>query len=83
MDKEKFLHEFMDHFQKNVPPALSGFAQLCKEQLRQSVAAVLRKMDVVSREEFDIQVLLLRKSRERLESIEKQLATYKEGQESK
>lgn len=57
-----------------VPPGLSAF----KDDLEQNFKAVLQsgltKLDLVTRQEFDIQSAVLRRSRERLEELERRLA---------
>ena len=81
MSTEKLVHDFVNRFQENVPPALSGLAKLCKEQIRQSAAAVFKRMDLVSREEFDTQVLLLRKAQDNLALLEEELKKSRRGGE--
>ena len=50
--------------------------------LKSNIHALLRgaltKMELVSREEFDIQTEVLRKTREKLENLEKKLAQLEE-----
>jgi len=57
-----------------VPPGLSAL----KDDLEQNFKAVLQsgltKLDLVTRQEFDIQSAVLRRSRERLEELERRLA---------
>ena len=57
-----------------VPPGLAAL----KNDLRQNFKAVLQsgltKLDLVSRQEFDIQGGVLRRSRERLEELEARIA---------
>ena len=43
-------------------------------QVKALVAASLRKLDVVPREEFDVQAAVLQRTREKLDALEKQLA---------
>ena len=79
MDSQNFLHAFMEAFQKNIPPVLSGLGDVLKDHVRSSMESVLHKMDVVSREEFDSQVLLLRRSREKLDMLEKKISQLQEN----
>jgi len=62
-----------------VPPGLSAL----KDDLEQNFKAVLQsgltKLDLVTRQEFDIQSAVLRRSRERLEELEKRLAALEQG----
>jgi BMFP domain-containing protein YqiC len=67
---EKIINEFMDAFQKNVPPALCEVKEVVNEHARLVCESVVRKMDLVSREEFDAQVLLLRRAQENLRVLQ-------------
>ena len=70
---EKLLNEFMDEFQKNIPPALYEFKEMINEHVKSTAETIISKMDLVSREEFDTQLLLLRRSREKLADLEKKM----------
>ena len=63
-----------------VPPGLTAL----KNDLEQNFKAVLQgglaKLDLVTRQEFDIQAGVLRRSRERLEELEQRLAALEKGQ---
>lgn len=62
-----------------VPPGLTAL----KNDLEQNFKAVLQgglaKLDLVTRQEFDIQAGVLRRSRERLEELERRLAALEQG----
>ena len=70
----KSLDELARKLAEAVPP---GLAALCND-LEQNFKAVLQgglaKLDLVTRQEFDIQSAVLRRSRERLEELEKRIA---------
>ena len=76
MVNKDFVHSFVESFLENVPPALSEFKDVIAEHTRQTCESVLNEMGVVSREEFDTQVLMLRKAREKLDRLEKILEKY-------
>jgi BMFP domain-containing protein YqiC len=61
-----------------VPPGLTAL----KNDLEQNFKAVLQgglaKLDLVTRQEFDIQAGVLRRSRERLEELEQRLAALEQ-----
>ena len=69
MDKA-FIQAFVESFVENVPPALSGCQDIVREHVRQPAEAALDSMGVVSREEFDVQVMMLKKAREKLDKLE-------------
>lgn len=57
--------------------APSGFQLLqddLRRNLRSSLEAALSKLDLVTREEFEVQAAVLARTRQKLESIEQQLA---------
>lgn len=62
-----------------VPPGLTAL----KNDLEQNFKAVLQgglaKLDLVTRQEFDIQAGVLRRSRERLEELERRIAALEKG----
>lgn len=53
-------------------PSLEGLSP--KRELQAALQAALRKMDLVTREEFDAQAAVLQRTRLRLEALEQQLA---------
>ncbi len=54
------------------------FEQDVKENIYHLVESILRKMDIVTREEFDAQQQVLRHTRERLETLEEKVAALEE-----
>jgi BMFP domain-containing protein YqiC len=76
----KSLDELARKLADSVPPGLTAL----KKDLEQNFKAVLQgglaKLDLVTRQEFDIQAGVLRRSRERLEELEKRLAALEQGQ---
>lgn len=76
---EKIINAFMDEFQKNIPPALFELKEVIAAHVRSTAETVIHKMDLVTREEFDTQLLVLRRSREKLEAIEKKVIQLTEA----
>lgn len=56
-----------------LPPGLSTLPEDIKKNLRQTLHNTLSKMELVTREEFDIQTKVLARTREKLERLEKTL----------
>lgn len=52
----------------------STFSQDVEKNLRALLQSQLKKLDMVSREEFEAQVEVLRRSREKIDALERQLA---------
>ena len=72
MDKKKFIDNLVDKIQsitKNSP------LKEVKNNLRSVIQSKLDEFNLVSREEFEVQKEVLRKTREKLEDLEKKLKT--------
>ena len=67
-----------DDLAKKITGLLPGNIQQVQQDLESSIKALLQssltKMNLVSREEFDVQSALLARTREKLDQMEKQLA---------
>jgi hypothetical protein len=74
----KSLDELARKLADAVPPGLTAL----KNDLEQNFKAVLQgglaKLDLVTRQEFDIQAAVLQRSRERLEALEKRIAALEQ-----
>ena len=57
-----------------IPPGLKEFEAEAKKQFKGVLESGLSKMDLVTREEFDIQVKVLAKTREKIDQLEQRLA---------
>lgn len=70
--------EILDELSKKLASALpEGVATLqddLEKNIRSALGGIMQKMNLVSREEFDVQQKVLARTREKLESLEKQLA---------
>jgi BMFP domain-containing protein YqiC len=73
----------LDELARKLAEAVSPGLSALKDDLEQNFKAVLQsgltKLDLVTRQEFDIQSAVLRRSRERLEELEKRLAALEQG----
>jgi hypothetical protein len=65
------VERVLDSLRRAVP---GGLAQELEKNLRAALTAALAKLDLVSREELDVQSAVLARTRARLESLEKQVA---------
>jgi len=73
--------EMAKQFVDSLPPGVKAFQQEVENRLRQFLQQSFSKMDLVTREEFDIQTQVLAKTRAKLtqleetvEALEKQLS---------
>lgn len=68
----------IDELTKRLSGALPPGASVLKEDMEKNIRSVLHaafsKMDLVTREEFEVQAQVLQRSRQKLEVLEKQLA---------
>lgn len=54
-----------------------------EKNLKAAISAGLSKMELVTREEYDVQVALLQRTREKLETLERKLADLEEQLQGK
>ena len=62
-----------------VPPGLAQAREDLHANFKDILAQGLRRLDLVTREEFDVQSQVLARTRERLELLEKRLADFESG----
>ncbi len=53
-----------------------------RDALRPLLEATLARMDLVTREEFDAQAMVLRRTREKLETLERELRALEQEQDA-
>ncbi len=70
----KSLNEFALQFSQTLPPLFHDVKSEFEEQFRVGLALALQKLDLVTRQEFDIQVEVLAKTRNKLEKLEQKVA---------
>jgi hypothetical protein len=75
---EKSLEDLARKLAESVPEGLRSI----QKDLEKNFASVLRgglgKLDLVTREEFEVQEAVLARTREKLEALEKRLSEYEE-----
>ncbi len=74
MIKNDNLDSMIDRIMAGLPTSLTTLGRDAEQNIRAAVKSALRKMDLVTREEFDIQHDVLIRTRSRLETLEKQVA---------
>ncbi|WP_144211456.1 ubiquinone biosynthesis accessory factor UbiK [Shewanella donghaensis] len=73
MINPKKLEEVAKQLSENLPSGVKQFAGEFEERSKQILQNQLMKLDVVSREEFDVQQHVLLKTREKLEALQAQV----------
>lgn len=62
-----------------VPPGVAALRRDLEDNFKAVLQAGLSKLDLVSRQEFDVQAGVLRRTREKLEALEARLAVLEKG----
>lgn len=75
----KSLEQLARSLADAVPPGLASFRDDLERNFRAVLQGGLAKLDLVTRQEFEIQSAVLRRSRERLEELERRLAVLEKG----
>lgn len=68
------LDNIVDSISRSMPPGLLQMKDDAGKNLRSTLLAVFNKLDLVTREEFDVQSQVLHRTREKLEALEKRVA---------
>lgn len=76
----KKIDELTNKFSRAIPPGAKAFQQDLHTQFKQVLQSMLSKMDLVTREEFDVQTKVLARTRQKIEELEKLLASIEEKQ---
>jgi len=73
------LDELARKLADSVPPGLTALRNDLEQNFKAVLQGGLAKLDLVTRQEFDIQAGVLRRSRERLEELELRIAALEKG----
>ncbi len=65
------LDDLAQRLSSFIPPSIGELHQDMEQNLRSGLESGLRKMNLVSREEFDVQTAVLLRTREKVEKLEK------------
>ena len=65
------MNELIQNVLDAMPEGLKNLPEDVKQHLQAGLKQSLAKMDLVTREEFDVQVKVLAKTREKVEALEK------------
>ncbi len=68
------IDDAVNKLKELLPNEASEFKDASEQKLKLALAGVLQKLEMVSREEYDVQTEVLRRTRERLEHLEQRLA---------
>ena len=79
MIKEK-IEEVLSDVSSALPKDMQNFKKEIESNLRATLNASFSKMDLVTREEFDIQTALLQRTRAQLDELQTKLSALEEQQ---
>ncbi|MCF6807541.1 accessory factor UbiK family protein [Thiotrichales bacterium 19S9-12] len=69
----KIFDEMAKKFTDALPPALRNMQEEMEKNFKTIMQSTFSKLDLVTKEEFDVQVKVLEKTRAKLEKLEKEL----------
>lgn len=75
----KIIDDLARRLADSVPDSLRALQMDLDQNFRAVLQAGLERLDLVTREEFDVQQGVLRRTRERLEALESRLAELEAG----
>ncbi|WP_100657604.1 ubiquinone biosynthesis accessory factor UbiK [Alteromonas flava] len=70
----KKLEDIAKQISDAVPPGVKSMAEGAEARIKQVLQSQLSKLDLVTREEFDVQTQVLIRTREKLEALEARVA---------
>lgn len=73
-DNAKRIEELVESLTRLLPPGMKGLRSELRENFRAVLRANLERLDLVTRERFDVQAELLARTQKRLEALEERLA---------
>ena len=79
MTNEETLNGLARRLAEAIPKNVRTAGEDIERNFRAVLSSGLGKMNLVSREEFDIQAAVLRRTREKLEALEEKLAALEEA----
>lgn len=78
----RFIDDLARRLAAAVPPGLSALRRDLEDNFKAVLQSGLARLDLISRQEFDVQAAVLRRTREKLEALEARLATLENGQKT-
>ena len=76
------LDEMAKRLADVIPPGVRALQQDVEKNFRAVLQSVFTKLDLVTREEFDVQCELLARTRQKLDELEARVAAFEAQQDS-
>ena len=77
---EKYINKIIHKLKETIPNAVEVLKNDIEQNFQSAVNAKIKKLDLVTREEFEIQEEVLRRTREKLEQLEEQMEVLNKTQ---
>ncbi|MBE1276122.1 MULTISPECIES: ubiquinone biosynthesis accessory factor UbiK [Enterovibrio] len=74
----KKLEQVVKQIQESMPKPVKDLGNDVEQKVREVIQSQLAKLDVVSREEFDVQTQVLLRTRQKLSEMEQKLAEFEQ-----
>ena len=78
----KKIEQLAEQITSAIPPQIKNIADNVEGKIKTALQAKLAELDVVSREEFDVQTQVLARTRQKLETLEQELADIRQKLDS-
>ncbi|WP_297813393.1 accessory factor UbiK family protein [uncultured Methylophaga sp.] len=75
----KKIEEVVQSITNALPPGLVQMQEDAEKNIRAALTSTFNKLDLVTREEFDVQTQVLHRTREKLEALEKRVAELEQS----
>ncbi len=75
---KQFFDDLAHKMSANLPPLPGGIKNEVEQSMRNILHNAFDKMDLVTREDFEVQSAVLQKTRIKLEKMEKKLAEFEQ-----
>jgi ubiquinone biosynthesis accessory factor UbiK len=75
----RFIDDLARRLAAAVSPGLSALRRDLEDNFKAVLQSGLTRLDLVSRQEFDVQAAVLRRTREKLDALEARLAALEKG----
>jgi BMFP domain-containing protein YqiC len=79
LNQDNIVNQFIKQFNQAFIPGAQTLGDEMQMQVRSAMTKALQKMNLVTREEFDIQQAVLHRSREKLDALETQISGLEES----
>ena len=70
---EQIFKNIQKKITESIPEDIDALKGDLKQNIQAAIEAQIKKLDLVTREEFEIQELILKRTREKLEKLEKDI----------